>query len=248
MGRSRAKNHRRRIMTLVITSVLALSTATAAHAQFGGIVFDPNNYRQNFLTAVRSYTQIAQQANQLRNEAQMLINQAKNLSKLDINSANELLRLLDEITALDTEAEDVAYEVERTRALVREHYPQDYDNMTDDEYLERAEQQWQMSRAAYNASMVMQSKMAQNLSADRSTLSQLMGASHASTGQLQATQSTNQLLALLIKQIMQSQHMQITQDRANSIEQARRIAIEKESRQLRRRFVGSGSAYGGEKP
>jgi len=248
MARTRRNRMKTRIMALLLTSVLGLSTAQIAHAQFGGIVFDPNNYRQNFLTAVRSYAQVAQQANQLRNEAQMLINQAKNLSRLDFNTANDLLRILNEIAALDMEAEDVAYEVERTRTLVREYFPDTYENMSDDEYLARAEAQWQMSRAAYNASMIMQSKMVESLTSDRTTLSQLMGASHSSTGQLQATQSTNQLLALLIKQIMQAQQMQITQSRADSIEQARRLAIEKESRQLRRRFMGSDTAYSGKKP
>jgi len=244
MGRTR----RGGIITLVLAALIGLGTPSISHAQFGGIVFDPNNYRQNLLTAIRNYAQVTQQANQLRNEAQMLINQAKNLSKLDINSANDLLRILNDIAALDMEAENVAYEVGRTRALIKQHFPQDYAGIADDEYTARAEAQWQMSRAAYNDAMVMQSKLVESLASDRNRLGQLMGSSHASIGELQAVQSTNQLLGLLIKQNMQAQHMQITQSRADSIEQARRLAIEKESRALRRRFVGSDNAYGGNRP
>ncbi len=240
---------RSRIMTRLITgamiAVIGLSYAPIASAQFGGIVYDPANYKQNFYTAVRSHTQIIRQAAQLRNEAQMLINQAKHLSRLDVNSASELNRILSEIAYLNAQAENVAYEVGRTRQLVKEQYPQDYKGMTDDEFYVRAEENWQMSRSAYNDAMVMQSKMVESLEDDRIVLNTLTNKSHGATGALQATQSTNQLMALLIKQSMQAQHMQVTQYRANSIENARRLASEKEARERLKNFVGSNSAYGG---
>ena len=65
---------RRGIITIAIIAAMGLSHAPASHAQFGGVVYDPANYVQNFYTAVRSYTQIIRQAQQLRNEANMLIN------------------------------------------------------------------------------------------------------------------------------------------------------------------------------
>lgn len=241
---------RSRIITRLISgamiAVMGLSHAPVASAQFGGIVYDPANFKQNFYTAVRSHTQIIRQAAQLRNEAQMLINQAKHLSKLDVNAAAELNRILNEIAYLNAQAENVAYEVNRTRQLVKTHYPESYEGMSDDELLKRADEQWQMSRRAYNASMVMQSKMVESLEQDRLLMSQLVNKSHAAKGGLEATQSTNQLIALLIKQSMQAQQMQITQSRADSVEAARRLAIEEESRVRLKRFMGSAQgAYKG---
>jgi len=241
MGRTR----RGGIITLVLAALIGLGTPSISHAQFGGIVFDPNNYRQNLLTAIRNYAQVTQQANQLRNEAQMLINQAKHLSKLDLNSVNDLNRILSEIAYLNAQADNVAYEVGRTRQLVKEYFPQSYEDFSEDELMVRAEQQWQMSQRAYNDAMVMQSKMVESLETDQIILGQIMNKSHASVGELQATQSTNQLLGLLIKQSMQAQQMQITQARAGSIDAARRIATEEESRVLHQRFVGANSAYSG---
>lgn len=240
---------RRRIVSLVLASVLALSHTPVAYAQFGGVVYDPANYVQNFYTAVRSYTQIIRQAQQLRNEATMIINQGKHLAKLDLNSVTDLNRILGEIAYLNTQAENVAYDVNRTRELVRQHFPEDYSGMSDDEVFVQAEAQWQMSRRAYNDSMVMQSKMVQSLETDRAMLGQLMNSSHGAVGELQATQSTNQLMGLLVKQSMQAQQMQITQSRADSIEAARRLAIEKESRVRMRSFMGDAStAYSGGNP
>ena len=48
----------------------------------------------------------------------------------------------------------------------------------------------------------------------------------------------NQLLALQAKQSIQSQRLQITQDRAASLELARQAAATERAREVRRRFLG----------
>ena len=219
---------RSRITTLIAVAILGLAHMPAAHAQFfGGIVYDPTNYAQNFRTAVHNYNQLIRQAQQLRNEANMLINQAKHLQRLDLNAVNELNRILGEIAYLNAQAENVAYEVNRTRQIVKEQYPETYEGFSNDELMVRAEHQWRISQAAYADSMIMQSKMVESLEEDRVILSEAMNKSHGAAGELQATQSTNQLIALLIKQNMQMQQVMISQNRADSIDSARRIAIEK---------------------
>ena len=68
-------------LALGLSAVTVTMTLTAppAHAI---TVFDPANYSQNLLTAVRSLQQISNQIQQLANEAQMLVNQAQNLTSL----------------------------------------------------------------------------------------------------------------------------------------------------------------------
>ena len=231
---------RRRIITLVAIACFGIAQTPAANAQFfGGIVYDPSNYAQNFRTAVHNYSQLISQAQQLRNEATMLINQAKHLSKLDVNSAAELNRLLTEIAYFNTQAQNVAYDVNRTRELLRQQYPDSYDGLTNDTLLAQAEQQFQNSQRAYHESMIMQSKLVESLETDRRMLGQMLNSSHSSVGELQATQTTNQLMGLLVKQSMQAQQLHVTQSRAESIEAARLIAIEAESRARTRNFLGS---------
>lgn len=241
-------SRRRRIIMCACVALLSVGNASLSHAQFGGIVYDPRNHLENRLTALRTYTQILQQADQLRNEAQMLINDARNLRNLDFDTSTELLGILNEIAHLNSQAQNVAYETEQTRVLVQEHYPETYEQYSHEEFAVRTETQWQMSRSAFNQSMVMQSKLVESISKDRDLLGQLMSKSQSAAGGLQATQSTNQLLALLIKLSLQAQQMQITQSRAESIEQARRIAIEKESREQLKTFLGSDTAYTGGHP
>jgi len=179
----------------------------------------------------------------------MLINQAKHLSRLDVNSATDLNRILNEIAYLNRQAENVAYDVTRTRQLLREHFPSDYEGMSEDQLMVQAEAQFEMSERAQNDAMLMQSKMVESLQQGQALLGQLMNSSHGAVGELEATQSTNQLMGLLVKQSMQAQQMQITQARASSLETSRQLALEKEARARRRLFMGrANDAYSGGTP
>ena len=70
-----------RLHRLATASMIAFAVFVCpepASAQL--VVFDPNNYAQNVLTAARALQQINNQIVSLQNQAQMLINQAKNLA------------------------------------------------------------------------------------------------------------------------------------------------------------------------
>jgi len=72
-----------RLRPLTAASLIAITLASgfqSVSAQL--VVFDPNNYAQNVLTAARALQQINNQIVSLQNQAQMLINQARNLATL----------------------------------------------------------------------------------------------------------------------------------------------------------------------
>ena len=68
---------RRRHLSAVSALAIAVACARFANVRPQLIVFDPNNYAQNVLTAARELQQINNQITSLQNQAQMLINQAK---------------------------------------------------------------------------------------------------------------------------------------------------------------------------
>ena len=73
----------RRLGRFVAAGLIALAmTQTPRPAAAQLIVFDPNNYAQNVLAAARALQQINNQITSLQNQAQMLVNQAKNLALL----------------------------------------------------------------------------------------------------------------------------------------------------------------------
>src|SRR5260370_1355614 len=80
----------RRFGSLLAAGAIVLSLGVTVPARAQSIVFDPNNYAQNVLTAARALQQINNQITSLQNQAQMLINQAKNLVNLPYSSLQQL--------------------------------------------------------------------------------------------------------------------------------------------------------------
>ena len=83
----------------------------------------------------------------------------------------------------------------------------------------------------------------QNFASDEQTLTDLVNRSQSAAGALQASQATNQLLALQSRQAMQAQQLQLTQDRAAAVEQARQVAVQARASEVRRRLQGDGTPY-----
>lgn len=69
---------------------LTFAPVLVAPAAAQWIVYDPTNYAQNVLQAARALEQINNQITSLQNEAQMLINQARNLASLPYSSLQRL--------------------------------------------------------------------------------------------------------------------------------------------------------------
>jgi len=237
---------RRSIIAAILMATTPLAIAPPAHAVFGigDIVIDPTNLAQNILTASRSLQQINNQIRQLQNEAQMIRNQANDLLSINIDVSAELRRIMDEIFRLTEQANAISYEVEETDRVFQTHYPEEYGTWSSTEMAEAAEWQWDTSRAAYQDTLIMQSRVVQAIKVDTAVLDDLLSASQSATGNLSVQQAGNQLTALGIKQDMQLQQLMASQYRAEALERARRLQIERESKTRQARFMsGASTAY-----
>jgi P-type conjugative transfer protein TrbJ len=232
--------------TLSLASLLALlAWSLPASAQWA--VFDLTNFAENVLTAAHTATQIENQIAQLQNEAQMLVNQAKNLQHLDINTLNRLRVTLATTTRLLAEAQGLGYDVTRVQQQLAQAYPSAYGSaVTREQMSADAQERWSNSYEALRTAMSLQAQSAQNIPDDEAVLTDLIDRSQAAEGALQAAQATNQLLALQSRQTMQTQQLAIAQDRAVALEQARAVEADERSRALRRRFMTGTTSYTGE--
>ncbi|EOG4615987.1 P-type conjugative transfer protein TrbJ [Pseudomonas aeruginosa] len=232
-----------RVLSVSLAAALAGSLMLAQPAAALTFV-DPVNLVQNTLTAVRTLEQINNQINQLQNEAQMLTNQARNLASLDFNIVNRLRSTLATTERLIAEAQGLAFDVQNMDREFARLYPEQYAaTVSGDQMLRDARERWKNTLDGLHTAMQMQAQVSQNLAQDESALADLVNQSQAATGALQAQQATNQLLALQAKQSIQAQQLQITQDRAASLELARQAADTERAREVRRRFLGTGTPY-----
>ena len=230
---------KKRLLAAVVAAMLCTA---AAHAQW--VVIDPTNLVQNTLTAIRTLEQINNQIQQLQNEAQMLTNQARNLASLPFNVVSRLRSNLALTQRQIARAKGKAYDVARMDQDFQRLYPEQYAaTVSGDQMYRDTQERWKNTLNGLQTTMQMQAQASQNLSDDEGVLTDLVGKSQSAEGALQAMQAMNQLLALQAKQSIQTQRLQITQDRAVSLELARQAAAVERGREVTRRFLGTGTPY-----
>ena len=227
----------------VILSGTMLSPAAPAAAQMA--VFDGTNYAQNLLQAARALQAVNNQITSLQHEATMLQNMATNLKTLSFPQLAKLTSAMSEINQLMSEAKGIQFKVSGLDTQVRTLFPGALGQaLTSDQRVASARAQLDAATEAYKQSMTLQAGVAEHVTADASTLSELAVASQGSVGALQAQQAANQLLALSIKQQLQLQALIASGSREASIDRARRAQAEEDGRAATLRFLGGSSASG----
>jgi P-type conjugative transfer protein TrbJ len=227
---------------LAAAAAVLFTCSSASFAQW--VVFDAANFSQNLLTAARELQQIDNQIQQLQNQAQMLVNESRNLTSLPYNALSQLQATLASTNRLIAQAQGLTFNVAQSQATFDRLYPSSYGAGTNNaEMVHDAQTRWQTSVRALQTATQMQSQAAQNLLSDQSVLSSLVTQSQGAVGALQASQATNQLLALIARQAVQAQQLAVSQDRATALTEARAAADEAQAEQVRARFIGSGPKY-----
>ncbi len=230
---------------LCIGTAASLTTAVFSTTPAQAIVvFDPSNYAQNILTAARALSQVNNQIRSLQNEATMLINQAKNLSRIEFPQLQAMTQTLQQIDRLMGQAQAIRFQVSGLDQQFSRLFPNDFGQaMRTDQLVTAARTRLDASMDAFRQTMTVQAQVVENVSNDAQTLSDIVSRSQSAEGALQATQATNQLLALAAKQQFQLQNLIAAQYRADATEAARRVQAEQEARVATRKFLGTGRAY-----
>jgi P-type conjugative transfer protein TrbJ len=233
-----------RLYRLATASMIAITVAVSlrsASAQL--VVFDPNNYAQNVLTAARSLQQINNQIVSLQNQARMLVNQAKNLATLPFSSLLQLEQSIQRTQQLLAQAQRIAYDVGQIDRAFSTTYAPATSGVSDQALIANAQVRWQNAMAGLQDAMRAQATVVGNLDANRTRMSALVTASQGATGALQASQAGNQLLALQVQQLADLTAVVAAHGRAQNLESAQRVAAQDQSREQLRRFLTPGQGY-----
>ncbi|MBL4574490.1 MAG: P-type conjugative transfer protein TrbJ [Opitutaceae bacterium] len=236
----------KKLCTLMLVGMLTIMPFHRANAIFGlgDIVFDPGNYAQNILTAARTLAMIQNQITQLQNEAAMLVNQGKNLGSLNFNILNDLNENIAAVNHLMNAAQGIAFTISETDRILLERYPDDYsENISRDQLIQDAKQRYQYSVTSLRHSMRMQAHVTETIADDQALISQLMASSHSAAGNLQVSQTGNQLLGLLAQQQIKSQQLMASHYRAEAVRQAEHQATHAQAQNYAIKFMGTESVY-----
>lgn len=227
----------RRMAAGAIAVAVALSSSSASAL----IVFDPRNYAENLLSASRALEQINNQITSLHNEAQMLINQAKNLTSLPTSLLGQIEGNFSQMKSLLGEANKLAYSVQDIESQFNSIYQQLGSDLSSQQLVDGARQRWQTSVSAFEHSLKAGAVAVDNIEGAQQQTSSLVGASQSAVGVLQATQAGNQLLAVQAKQFADLTAMLAAQGRAEALDQASKAAAQEQAREQFSRFMTSSS-------
>ena len=227
---------------VTLAAIFALSgSPLPASAQM--TVFDPSNYSQNLLTAARTLEQVNNQILSLQNEAQMLINQARNLTSLPYSSLQQLQQSIGRTQQLLGQAQNVAYDVQQIDRAFSTTYAPASTNQSDQSLIASARTRWENSVAGLQDALRIQATVVGNLDTNRLEMSALIDASQGAAGALEAAQAGNQLIALQAQQLADLTATVAAQGRAQSLEAAARTAAQDQAREQLRRFLAPNAGY-----
>ncbi|AMG74225.1 MULTISPECIES: P-type conjugative transfer protein TrbJ [Alphaproteobacteria] len=242
--KTRSTRSRAAILAATMLAVSPMLATQPAHAfGFGRIVYDPTNYAQNVLTAARSLEQITHQITSLQNEAQMLINQAKNLASLPFSALQQIQQSVQKTQQLLQQAQNIAFDVQKIDQAFQSQYGNVSMSATDQQLVANARSRWQNTVGGLQDAMRVQAGAVGNIDSNRAQMSALIGQSQGATGALQATQAGNQLLALQSQQLSDLVAVISANGRASALTDAERAAAAEQGREQRRRFLTPGSGY-----
>ncbi|MDK4713246.1 P-type conjugative transfer protein TrbJ [Rhizobium sp. CNPSo 4039] len=229
----------------ILAAPLSVSPVLIAPASAQWIVYDPTNYAQNLLSATRALQQINNQITSLQNEAQMLINQARNLTSLPFSSLQQLQQSVQRTQQLLGEAQRIAYNVQNIDQAFRTNYGAGSASMSasDQQLVAQAKERWNNTVSGLQDAMRVQAGVVGNIDTNRTQMSALVGQSQGATGALQATQAGNQLLALQAQQLADLTAVVSANGRAQALAEAERSAAAEQGREQRRRFLTPGTGY-----
>src|SRR5215472_11088466 len=233
-----------RLRRLAVASIVAITVFVGikpASAQL--IVFDPNNYAQNVLTAARALQQINNQIVSLQNQAQMLINQAKNLATLPFSSLLQLEQSIKRTQQLLAQAQRIAYDIQQIDHAFSTTYSPASASVSDQTLIANAQGRWQNAMAGLQDAMRTQATVVGNLDTNRTQMSALVTSSQSASGALQAMQAGNQLLALQAQQLADLTAVVAANGRAQNLESAQHATAQDQGREQLRRFLTQSAGY-----
>ncbi|RUX69019.1 P-type conjugative transfer protein TrbJ, partial [Mesorhizobium sp. M7A.F.Ca.US.005.03.1.1] len=186
--------------------------------------------------------QINNQITSLQNEAQMLINQARNLTSLPTSMLDQIEGNFSQMKSLLGEADQLAYSVREIDSQFTSAYQNFGSDLSGQQLVDGARERWRTSVSAFEHSLKAGAVAVDNIDGTQQQTSALVGASQSAVGVLQATQAGNQLLAVQAKQVADLTAMLAAQGRAEALEKARQAAAQEQAREQFSRFM-TGSSY-----
>lgn len=220
---------------LILTLAGALTVAQSA---FALTVYDPTNHTENLATKL-------QMIEQVKNSAQQLQNDIKNLQKLDPSelqlSLNYIQETIQDLNRLREQTDAIGTEYDSLMAEWDEANPdyEEWNGIDGSRYAEQADKLRDKWSKALLQALTAQSiaSPSEQLKTD-DAMERLLNASQNADGAMGALQAANQLTALMITEQQKMQTIMADSMRSQSMYYEQMIDAQNRARQQNERFAG----------
>ena len=220
---------------LILTLAGALTVAQSA---FALTVYDPTNHTENLATKL-------QMIEQVKNSAQQLQNDIKNLQKLDPSelqlSLNYIRETIQDLNRLREQTDAIGTEYDSLMAEWDEANPdyEEWNGIDGSRYAEQADKLRDKWSKALLQALTAQSitSPSEQLKTD-DAMERLLNASQNADGAMGALQAANQLTALMITEQQKMQSIMADSMRSQSMYYEQMIDAQNRARQQNERFAG----------
>jgi P-type conjugative transfer protein TrbJ len=172
-------------LSVLAVAVLTVAWASPCHAQL--TVFDPANYQQNLLSALRALDAVNNQVRQLQNEAQMLLRMDRHLQGLPGSISPQLSQVLSQMQRQLSSGDAIALKVQETDTAFARLFPNTFaDTLTSDDIVRQSGARWDETHAAFKRAALLQGQITESTTADSRLLTDILSRSEGSVGALQA--------------------------------------------------------------
>jgi len=171
------------------------------------IVFDPNNYVENAITALKTTAMLVQEIKQVEQEIM-------NLEKYLDGSFQDLLPVLERLHEVIGRGNALAYSMEDLDGVFREKYP-GYEPAEDwnEKYNDWTETTLDTLRGALNAAKI----QSEDLLDEQAFISELEALSNTAIGRDQVLQAGNMIASAEVKQLMKLRELVMTQVNSQNV-------------------------------
>lgn len=169
------------------------------------IVFDPTNFSQNILTALRTLQSNINEATQIANQVQGLANDARNLQSLPVSTLSAFQTQFRALLTVVNNIQGLAQDYAHLQAQFEQMFP-DYSQITgtlSTQAVSADLQKWlDNNRTTLQGAVTTGAALLQQLPQNQADITTLVNSSQGAQGALQALQSGNQLSAQIAGQLM----------------------------------------------
>lgn len=189
------------------------------------IVHDPISFSKTVLVAKNSADSLINQAHQIKNQFDMIKNQALDLKRLPNFTLSEISNLLNKLDSITRESEAISYSMSNWDSQFRKLYPDYSKSKRGEKDFQLLYQQWQSGTLnTLRNSIGAANQLAVNSRIEQQKLSEIKRQAQNAQGNMQILQTSTELAAENIQQLQTLKRIMLAQMNSQNAYMAREVS------------------------